>query len=140
MKFACSGRSSLRNSPTFRTTCSSGSSQFSKSRPPSTTTSNLRFTTTVVRRRPAALVALTIDEKGMAKDRHSGAAPFLLFAWAAQTLPASYLVILNAATPMFAATIATMKSQCELSLTTVGLNPARRQASMMWPWSANSGR
>jgi drug/metabolite transporter (DMT)-like permease len=33
----------------------------------------------------------------------NSAAPFLLFAWAAQTLPASYLVILNAATPMFAA-------------------------------------
>ncbi len=46
----------------------------------------------------------------------------------------------RSATPMFAATMATMKSQCELSLTTVGLNPARRQASRMWPWSANSGR
>ncbi|MEO8486114.1 MAG: DMT family transporter [Betaproteobacteria bacterium] len=34
------------------------------------------------------------------------AMPFLLFAWAAQTLPASYLVILNAATPMFVALIA----------------------------------
>jgi drug/metabolite transporter (DMT)-like permease len=33
----------------------------------------------------------------------NSAAPFLLFAWAAQTLPASYLVVLNAATPMFAA-------------------------------------
>ena len=33
----------------------------------------------------------------------NSAAPFLLFAWAAQTLPASYLVILNAATPMFGA-------------------------------------
>ena len=36
----------------------------------------------------------------------NSAAPFLLFAWAAQTLPASYLVILNAATPMFAALVA----------------------------------
>lgn len=33
----------------------------------------------------------------------NSAAPFLLFSWAALTLPASYLVILNAATPMFAA-------------------------------------
>ena len=33
----------------------------------------------------------------------NSAAPFLLFAWAAQTLPASYLVILNTATPMFGA-------------------------------------
>lgn len=33
----------------------------------------------------------------------SSAAPFLLFAWAALALPASYLVILNAATPLFAA-------------------------------------
>ena len=41
---------------------------------------------------------------------------------------------------MLAATMATMKSQWELSLTTVGWNPLRRQASMMWPWSANSGR
>lgn len=33
----------------------------------------------------------------------NSAAPFLLFAWAAQTLPASYLVVLNAASPMFSA-------------------------------------
>ena len=33
----------------------------------------------------------------------NSAAPFLLFSWAALTLPASYLVILNAASPMFAA-------------------------------------
>ena len=33
----------------------------------------------------------------------NSASPFLLFSWAALTLPASYLVILNAATPMFAA-------------------------------------
>lgn len=38
----------------------------------------------------------------------SSAAPFLLFAWAALTLPASYLVILNAATPMFAAVASTI--------------------------------
>lgn len=36
----------------------------------------------------------------------NSAAPFLLFAWAAQTLPASYLVILNAAAPMFTALLA----------------------------------
>ena len=33
----------------------------------------------------------------------NSAAPFLLFSWAALTLPASYLVILNAAAPMFTA-------------------------------------
>ena len=33
----------------------------------------------------------------------NSAAPFLLFSWAALTLPASYLAILNAASPMFAA-------------------------------------
>lgn len=33
----------------------------------------------------------------------NSASPFLLFSWAALTLPASYLVILNAASPMFAA-------------------------------------
>ena len=33
----------------------------------------------------------------------NSAAPFLLFAWAALTLPASYLVVLNAAAPMFTA-------------------------------------
>ena len=33
----------------------------------------------------------------------NSAAPFLLFSWAALTLPASYLVILNAASPMFTA-------------------------------------
>jgi drug/metabolite transporter (DMT)-like permease len=33
----------------------------------------------------------------------NSAAPFLLFAWAAKTLPASYLVVLNAASPMFSA-------------------------------------
>ena len=36
----------------------------------------------------------------------NSAAPFLLFSWAALTLPASYLVILNAASPMFAAIVA----------------------------------
>jgi len=35
----------------------------------------------------------------------NSAAPFLLFAWAAQTLPASYLVVLNAASPMFSAVL-----------------------------------
>jgi hypothetical protein len=52
----------------------------------------------------------------------------------------SQIVWGSSATPMFAATIATMKSQCELSETTCGVNPQRRQASRMWPWSANSGR
>lgn len=33
----------------------------------------------------------------------NSAAPFLLYAWAALTLPASYLVVLNAAAPMFTA-------------------------------------
>ena len=41
---------------------------------------------------------------------------------------------------MLAATMATMKSQWELSATTVGWNQLLRQASRMWPWSANSGR
>jgi len=36
----------------------------------------------------------------------NSAAPFLLFSWAALTLPASYLVILNAAAPMFTAIVA----------------------------------
>ena len=36
----------------------------------------------------------------------NSAAPFLLFAWAAKTLPASYLVVLNAAAPMFTALLA----------------------------------
>ena len=49
-------------------------------------------------------------------------------------------VVGRSASPMFAATMATMKSQWELSLTTVGWKPLRRQASRMWPWSANSGR
>jgi hypothetical protein len=35
------------------------------------------------------------------------------------------------ATPMLAATSATMESQCELSLTTVGLKPLWRHASRM---------
>ena len=38
----------------------------------------------------------------------NSAAPFLLFAWAAQTLPASYLVVLNAASPMFSALLAAL--------------------------------
>lgn len=38
----------------------------------------------------------------------NSAAPFLLFAWAAQTLPASYLVVLNTASPMFAALLASV--------------------------------
>jgi drug/metabolite transporter (DMT)-like permease len=36
----------------------------------------------------------------------NSAAPFVLFAWAAGTLPASYLVVLNAAAPMFTAVLA----------------------------------
>ncbi len=38
----------------------------------------------------------------------NSASPFLLFSWAALTLPASYLVILNAASPMFAALAAAL--------------------------------
>jgi hypothetical protein len=43
-------------------------------------------------------------------------------------------------TPMFAATVATRKSQWELSLAISGWNPASRHASRMWPRRANSGR
>lgn len=58
-----------------------------------------------------AWLALTGFDAGLRKHWRAylfvgllnSAAPFLLFAWAALTLPASYLVILNAATPMFAA-------------------------------------
>jgi drug/metabolite transporter (DMT)-like permease len=38
----------------------------------------------------------------------NSAAPFVLFAWAAQTLPASYLVVLNTAAPMFTALLAAL--------------------------------
>lgn len=50
----------------------------------------------------------------------NSAAPFLLFAWAAQTLPASYLVILNAATPMFAALAATVWLDERLGVAKIG--------------------
>ena len=43
------------------------------------------------------------------------------------------MVFGSSATPRFAFTVATMKSQCELSLTTTGLKPLRRQASRMCP-------
>jgi hypothetical protein len=50
------------------------------------------------------------------------------------------MVLGSKATPTSAATMAAMKSHCELSLATFGVNPSRRQASRMCPWSAKSSR